>query len=740
MPDGTVVRGGDINIHNGLPITPTAFNPNPDNLKDFFETGMTAINNLAISGGYDKGNFRLSMTDLRNNSIIPGVNLDRKTIAARMNFQPTTRLQIATNINYIHTQSDNRPGNGYGSENVMYNSSIWGGRQMDFEPLKAYWQPGLEQLQQFSFNYTFFDNPYLVLFENTNAFNRDRLFGNIAVSYDITEELSVIIRSGMDYSNELRKMRRAFSTLRFVNGGYAENDVYFREINTDFLINYKREIGNLAFDFSFGGNQMNQTASFSQAQTQALAQPGVFRLANAAAPVEIFENLTNKRINSLYGLAKMSYKDFVYVDVTGRNDWSSALATPLSTANVSFFYPSISTSFVVSNAFSLPEDISFAKIRLSFAQVGNDTDPYRTSGTFRAGTLVNAQPTFTDQNVLANPNLLPERVTSTEIGFDLRFFEDKLNLDFTYYQAISDNQILALPIAESTGYTQQIVNGGRINSSGVEVLLGLSPIRKSDFQWNSMINFSRNIATVTDLPEGADRITLAYARVYDAISQTVFFQVEENGRIGDMYGTGFAKDDNGNFIIQPNGTYTVDNSLIKLGNYNPDFMVGFINDFRYKNFNLNFVIDWRQGGEVVSRTQALGGGAGQLIETVNRPAEGIIPEGVTPTGEPNTVAVNAESYYRNYYDRNHEENNTLDATFVKLREMRLSYTFDAATFTKIQGLTLSIIGRNLAIYAPEIKHFDPEQIAFQGQGYVSGVEDITYPSTRSFGVSLSLNF
>lgn len=740
LPDGTTVRGGDLAVHGGLPITPTAFNPNPDNLKNFFETGVTTINNLALSGGFDKGNFRFSLTDLRNNGIIPGVNLDRKTVAARMNFRPTNRLQITTNINYVNTNSDNRPGNGYGSENVMYNSSIWGGRQMDFEPLKDYWQPGLENLQQFSFNYTFFDNPYLILLENRNSFNRDRLFGNIAASYDITDELSFIVRTGMDYSNELRKMRRAFSTLRFVNGGYAENNVYFREINTDFLLNWKRDFGDFSYDISLGGNQMNQNSSFTQAQTQALAQPGVFRLANAAAPVEIFENLANKRINSLYGFAKIGYKDFLYVDITGRNDWSSALATPFSTDNVRFFYPSVSTSFVLSNAVELPEVISFAKIRANFAQVGNDTEPYRTSGTFRAGTLVNSQPTFTDQNVLANPNLLPERVTSSEFGFDVRFFDDKLNIDFTYYNAISDNQILALPIAESTGYTEQVVNGGRVNTNGVEVMLGFMPIRNANFQWNSMINFSRNVATVTDLPDGADRITLAYARVYDAVSQTVFFQVEEDGRIGDMYGTGYAKDENGNFIIQPNGTYTVDNTLIKLGNYNPDFMVGFINNFRYDNFTLNFVIDWRQGGEIVSRTQALGGGAGQIIETVDRPDAGIVPVGVTPTGEPNTVAVNAESYYRNFYDRNHEENNTLDATFVKLRELRLGYTFPMGSINNVQGLTVSLVGRNLAIFSPDIKHFDPEQIAFQGQGYVSGVEDISYPSTRSFGISIGLDF
>lgn len=738
MPDGSVVRGGDIAVHGGLPITPTPFSPNPNNLKDFFETGVTGINNLALSSHFQGGNFRLSLTDLRSKSIIPGSTYKRKTVAARLNFQPIERLRIATNVNYINSNSTNRPGNGYGSENIMYDLSAWLGRQTNLEPMKDYWQPGLEGLQQFSYNYTFFDNPYLVLLENRNAFNRDRVFGNISASCDFTDALSLVVRTGMDYANELRTMRRAFSTLRFVNGGYAENTVQFREINTDFLLNYKKPFGEWTLDLSAGGNQMNQATSFTQLQANALAQPGVFRLANAAAPLEIFEQLGRKRINSLYGLAKLSYKDFLYLDITGRNDWSSALATPTSTANVSFFYPSVSSSFVLSNAVALPSAISFAKVRASYAQVGNDTDPYRTTGTFIAGTPFNAQPTFSDQSTLANPNLLPERSTAIELGTDVRFLDDRLQFDFTYYNVVTDNQILALPIPASSGYAQQIVNGGKVTAQGVEVILGASPVRNyQGFSWNTMFNFSRNVATVTELPDGADRITLAYTRVYDAVSQTVWFQVEEGGRIGDMYGTGYAKDENGNFIIQPNGLYTVDNTLQKLGNYNPDFMLGWINEFTYRNLSVSMVIDWRQGGEIVSRTQALGGASGQLIETEDRPEAGIIAEGVTPTGEPNTVAVNAESYYRSYYDRNHEENNTLDATFVKLRELRVGYTFTA---TPLKGLRVALVGRNLGFWAPEIQHFDPEQLSFQGQGFVSGVEDMTYPTARSFGVSLGIDF
>ncbi|MEL6942087.1 MAG: carboxypeptidase-like regulatory domain-containing protein, partial [Bacteroidota bacterium] len=232
LADGRTVRGGDVAVHGGSPITPTAFNSNPDNLKNFYETGVTTINNVALSSGFAGGNYRLSFTDLRSKSIIPGVNLDRKTVAARLKFQPLDRLNITTSFNYVNSNSDNRPSNGYGSENINYSLVAWGPRSLNIDNLRDYWQPGLEDVQQYAFNYTFFDNPYFILLENRNSFNRDRLFGNVAAQYDITDELSVTLRTGMDYSNELRAFRRAFSTNRFRNGAYAEHNVLFSLKNT----------------------------------------------------------------------------------------------------------------------------------------------------------------------------------------------------------------------------------------------------------------------------------------------------------------------------------------------------------------------------------------------------------------------------------------------------------------------------------------------------------------------------
>jgi TonB-linked SusC/RagA family outer membrane protein len=751
LPDGTVVRGGDTSLYSGLPITATPFNSHPDNLKNFYNTGYTAINNIAITDGFENGNYRLSFTDLRSESIIPGVDLDRQTVAAKLNFTPNDKTEIRASVNYVNSASGNRPSNGYGSENVNYSLVAWGPRSLNIDNLRNYWQPGLEGVQQYSFNYTFFDNPYFILQENRNSFGRDRLFGNVSLSRKLTPEITATVRTGMDYSNEKRRFIRNFSTNRFRNGAYAEHDVFYREINTDFLLNYKKQLGVINFDASVGGNRLSQMASTTQVQTTSLAQPGIFSLNNAASPIESFGFRSEKRINSLYAFAKAGYKNFLYVDVTARNDWSSALATPFSAANTSFFYPSVSTSFILSNVVNLPSAIDFAKIRASYAQVGNDTSPYQTQGTFISQTNVNSQPTFSNQDFIPNQNLRPELTSSVELGFDVRFLKQRLNLDVTYYNSLTKDQILSLPIGIASGFSQQVVNAGAVRNKGFEVVLNAIPLRTADFEWSATVNFATNRAIVEDLPQEDGRLTLAYSRVYDSQDQTVWHQVEEGGRIGDLYGTGYLRNENGDFVLTAEGRFIADPELRKLGNYHADFTMGFNNSFTYKNWDASFLLDWRQGGIIVSRTLALGAVGGQLAETANRPDGGIVANGVINTGTAtnptyvqNTTAVSAESYYRQFYDRNHEENNVYDASYLKLRQFSVGYSFDLnegalGLFTDGAQMRVSLIGRNLFAFS-EIPHFDPEQLAVQAQGFINGVEDMSYASTRSIGVKAGITF
>lgn len=750
LPSGQVVRGADTNLYSGLPITPTPFVAHPNNLRDFYQTGHTAINNLAVAGDYEKGSYRLSYTDLNSQSIIPGVDLKRKTLAARLQFDPIRRLKISSSINYINSGSANRPATKYGSENTNYALSAWLGRQTDVNPMKQYWQPGLENIQQFSYNYTYFDNPYFTLYENRNSFTRDRLIGNVALTGELASGLTLLVRSGMDYSSENRQFRRAFSSNRFKSGAYAENAVFFREINTDFLLSYTRSLGPLSLDVSAGGNRLDQLASFDQYQALTLAQPGVFKLNNAASPVEVYQQSGRKRINSLYALAKLGYKNLLFVDITGRNDWSSALATPTSTANTAFFYPSVSASWVLSNQFQLPAVVSFAKVRASAANVGNDTSPYQTAGVYNARNPVFSQPAFSDQSTIANTNLKPESITSLEAGADIRFFKDRLGFDLTYYDARTRNQILSLPIAIPTGYSERVINGGEVRSRGIEAVVSATPVQTRRFRWTTTLNFSRNRTTVVALPEEAGTLTLGYNRIYDNVNQTVWYQVRQGDRMGDMWGTGYLRNAQGDFIVGSNGQYIADNTLKKLGNYNPDFMLGLSNQFSIGNFNAGFLLDWRQGGILVSRTLALAGVAGQLIETADRPAAGIVAKGVVNTGtaqnpiyQPNTLAIPAETYYRMYYDRNNEENSTYNASYVKLREVTIGYSVPETAWLakklRTQRLTVALVGRNLLALS-HIPHFDPEQTSFQQNQLQTGVEDMTYPTTRNLGLKLSANF
>ncbi len=750
LADGSVVRGGDVAVHGGAPITPTEMKSYPNNLKDFYQTGVTTINNLSISKGFDMGSVRLSYTDLRSKSIIPGVNLDRNTLAAHLKIKASDRLTFNSSINYVNSKSDNRPSNGYGSENVNYALVAWGPRSLNIKALEDYWQPGLDDVQQYSFNYTYFDNPYFTLLENRNSFNRDRVFGNISATYQINEFLSASLRSGMDYSAELRKFRRAFSSNRFINGAYAEHQVGFRENNTDVLVNYQRKYGVITTDFSVGANRMDQRAITTQTQTTKLAQPGIYSLSNAASPISVFQADARKRINSIYGIAKFGYKGFLYLDLTARNDWSSALASPTSNANTSFFYPSASASLIVSNIIELPKYFSFLKLRANVAQVGNDTDPYQTSGSYLSQVTYKGLPTLSDQNTIANSALKPEQTTSYEVGTDIRFFKDRIRFDFTYYNASTVNQIISLPVSISSGYTQEVVNGGKVKSEGIEIILGLTTIKKENFEWNTSFNFSRNVSTVESLPQSDGRLTLGYSRIYDNVNQTVWYQVEEGGRIGDMYGTGYKKTADGQFIIDANGNYIADNTLKKLGNSNPDFILGISNQFTYKNWDAGILLDWRQGGIIVSRTLALAAVGGQLEITEDRPDGGIVADGVVNTGtanEPvytqNTKAISAESYYRQYYDRNHEENNTYDASYLKIREVSIGYTFpttgNKGFLQEGRKLRIAAFGRNLYAFS-EIPNFDPEQLAVQGQQFLSGVEDMSYATSRSIGLKLGFNF
>lgn len=720
--------------------TPLPWVANPNNIEDFFETGHTITTNVAFSGSNDDGHFRVSYTNLANEGILPNTDYNRRTFALNGSYKLNENIKATASVNYVNGFSDNRPNNSYGTENIMY-LWVWFGRQIDMSTLENYWQPGLEGIQQFNYNYNWHDNPYFTMNENTNEFDKDRVFGNLRLDIDITDELSLMLRSGADFSSELRRGKRAFSTQRFANGQYREDYLYAEEVNHDFLLTYNKEINaDFYTSISIGGNIREVDDYYRRVSANSLSVPGIYSLENAAEPLTKTFIDEEKEVHSLYGFANVAYKNMLFLDITGRNDWSSTLPS----SDWSYFYPSFSLSAVLSDMFVLPSVISFAKVRAGWASVGNDTDPYQLVNTFGFSEPWGSSQRVTIPRDLKNPELKPERANSFEVGTDIRLFSGRLGVDFTYYRTNTENQILSLPVAITSGFTSRVINAGEIENQGIEIMLNANPVRlRNGFSWNTSVNFTRNRGEVKSLTGGLEEYTISsnYLQVIARVGE----------RMGDVYGTGFAQVDDpnspfdGEVIHNEDGFAIRDPELRNLGNYNPDFMVGFQNNFSYRGINLGVLFDWRHGGVVMSRTVLIGGTSGMMDFTAEGREEGIISEGVIENGDgsfrPNDVRLSGRDYYWWRYNRGNEEVGMYDASYLKLREVKIGYTFPKSLYTNlpIQSITLSAVGRNLALWT-ENPHFDPETISFDEGTIVPGVEDMATPSSRSMGFNLNVKF
>ncbi len=599
--------------------------------------------------------------------------------------------------------------------------------------------PGLEGRQQFNYNYNYHDNPFFNVYENTNSQDKDRVFGNVSLNYKFHENWSLLLRTGRDFYSEMRAKKRAFSTQRFPLGYYREDDIFFEEANTDFLLSYDKTFKEkFNVNLSFGGNHLMQRQDYKQTVAPQLINPGVYSFNNTRRPLEVSVNNSEKQINSLYGFARFSYDDLIYLDVTGRNDWSSTLPTN----NNSYFYPSATLSAIVGDMFETPEWISFAKVRAAYAEVGNDTDPYRLASFFTNETPFGDNPVLTESQLIPNADLKPEITSSYEFGLDLRFFQSRLNMDLTYYDGRTKNQIIPISTDISSGYTSKLINAGEVRNHGIEAIVGVIPVRTENFTWNTTFNFSRNRSEVTDL---------------DGINYTlterngVFIQAREGKSISAMYGRGFQRVTDpdseyfGQMIIGNDGIPLRTDDLVYQGDYAPDFTLGILNSFKYRSFDIGFLLDTRQGGTVVSFTKTIGSTSGQLKETLVGRETGIVAEGVVQTSPgvyvPNTVNVDARSYNNRYYERDNVEAAKYDASYTKLREVTLGYSLPKKYVDRlpITGARLSLTGRNLALWTDN-PHFDPETVAISGGTLQPGIENMSFPSTRTYTLNLQIDF
>ncbi|WP_209401403.1 SusC/RagA family TonB-linked outer membrane protein [Pseudozobellia sp. WGM2] len=737
--DGT--RGGDTFVSDS-PITPTPWVSNPDNTKDFFETGITKTNSIAVSKSGEMGNMRLSYQNLDQEGTLPNTDLRRNSLSFTGSLNLSDKLKVNANLNYVKTDSDNRPAVGYGTESIMY-LFIWYGRQLNTNNLRDYWQPGLEGVQQFNYNYNYHDNPYFTMYENTNAQDKDRVFGNVSLTYDINDNFSFLFRSGRDFYRDFRIRKRAFSTQRFPFGTYQEDDVFFEESNTDFLLTYDNTFNEKwNINLSVGGNQLRQKQDFKKSVAPQLINPGVYSFNNSRQAVQIGSDNYSKRINSLYGYARLAYDNLLFLDLTGRNDWSSTLPSD----NNSYFYPSATLSAVVSEMIEKPDWLSFLKLRAAYAEVGNDTDPYRLRSFYQNETSFgDSTPILTESALIPNANLKPEITGSYEFGLDLRLFQSRANFDLTYYDSSTRNQIINISTDIASGYSSQLINAGEVRNYGFEAIANFVPVVNDNFKWNAIFNFATNQSEVKDL--GGVDFTLTSAN-------GAFIQAREGGSISAIYGRGFQRvtDENspyfGQKIINNQGIPIRTDDLVYQGDYAPDFTLGIQNTFKYKNLDLGFLVDTRQGGIVVSRTKTIGSTSGQLQETLEGRETGIVAEGVINTGSEeapnfveNTINVDARTYNNRYYERDNVEAAKYDASYTKLREVTLGYSFPQKITDRLSlsNLRLSLTGRNLLLWADN-PHFDPETVGVSGGTLQPGIENMSYPSTRSFTFNLQLSF
>jgi TonB-linked SusC/RagA family outer membrane protein len=760
--------GGDLNAPAGSVITPSPWLPDIDGVANFFQTGRTITNNVALVGSNKDGDFRLSYTNLDQTGIVPNTDLKRNTVSFSGGYNLTDKFSARAFVSYIKSNSGNRPSISYGTENIMYLFTSWFPRSVKLSDMKRLWMPGLEGIRQFGWNYNYHDNPYLTMYENTNGQALDRIIGNITLKYDLASWLSLQLRAATDYASEVRAYKRGFSTQRFPFGQYREARIITEERNTDFLLSANKKINSdFTVSGSFGGNQTRQKADFNEVNAGQLNIPGIYKLTNNRVPVDVAQTVSEKRVNSLYGAAQVSYKNYLFLEMTGRNDWSSALTLPaelkaLGSEKNSFFYTSAALSAVVSDMFKLPEIINFAKVRGSVAQVGNDTDPFTFTQAYNPSTAFGTAQIYGETDRLANLSLKPEISTAFEIGTEVKLLNNRIGLDLTFYQSNTKNQIINIPLSQTSGYSSRSINAGLIRNYGFEAMLNLVPVigKKNGLRWTVDLNFSSNRSKVVELSDGLTNLVMA--------SRSVSIEARVGERMGDMYGIGFARvqntnpagahyDATGKFVGQmvfSNGRPVRTTDRIKMGNYNPDWLAGINNTFTYGNFKLSFLFDIRMGGEIYSHTQTVGREGGIMIETLEgradgydltKPGNGVIGKGVMLVNGQyveNNVKRTAREWHSAWTaGRNIAEGVMYDASFVKLRELQIGFNFPSQLLKKtpFKAATLSFVGRNLALWS-NVPHVDPEVMSFTGGTALPGIEHMSIPSSRSFGVNLSMKF
>mgnify|MGYP001628435840 FL=1 len=748
----------------------------PNNVRDYFRMGISTNSGISVARGDDKYQFRVGYNYEKQVSIVPDAGTNKTNISLNTDYHLAKWIVVGATANYIVYTAPSLPGSATPSgSNVRSNSPmlqfLWFGRQVDTNSLKADYTR--------NWNSSYYDNPFWSASYNTQSQERHRLIGDLHAEFRLTDGLNVRFRTSTDWYNDRRKSKVKWGSAGAGSpyGSYAEDAYTVKENNTEVLATYIKQLNkNWGIDALLGFNVRNKQYEINYQAAPRLAVADLYTLTNSRDPLTSSNDFYRLRQYGLYGSIQLDYRRWAFLNITGRNDWSSTLPVD----NNSYFYPSVTASVLLSEAFGWrSKAVNYLKIRGGWSQVGADANPYQLATVFTSETAFNGNPLQSSSTIGMNPNLKPEKTSSIEAGFEAAFWDNRLCLDFTYYKTDSRNQILKLATTAASGYTSQVRNAGHIRNRGYEIQLGAVPIQTSKgFRWNLDLNYGANSSKVVKLDD--EGLITSY-RLYSSGIQ-ILASVGE--AYGTLFGTSYVRDANGNVVVDANGLPKISTTNKTLGKFTPDWTGGISNTFSYRSLSLSFLIDASVGGSIFSNTNKTGKYTGVLANTLSgRDAEhgglwyytaamgnnvrlpespsysvssdglyyaqvngqstrvyqdGIMVEGVTESGSKNEEVVSAEKYYHRIYSI--AEANVYDASYVKLREVALSYRLPRLWTQKLhlQEASVTLTGRNLWTIYKSVPNIDPESALTTGNA--QGVEAYSLPTTRSFGVNLSVKF
>ncbi len=722
------------------------YQPQYNRIKNFFRNGQNLTNTITLASGNEKGGFHLSLGNLDSKGIVPNNEFNRKTVNLGFSYKLSDKFSFMGNVNYSNEVNKNPPNIANQDNSIpttLYNLA----NSMPLEVLNAnkYNAQGNEYIYSRFMNRT---NPYWVLAEQFQNIRRDRIFGNVSVKYDILPWLYVQGRIGQDYWSRDQDYNnyptghasRAAAPAGFVNGLYTQDSRRFRETNADVLLSATRSFGDFGVNLTAGGNQMRRRSDLNSVQVTDFVIRGLYTVQNGRAK-DPFYDLSQRGVNSVYGAAEFSYKRFLYLNGTLRNDWFSTL----SPENRSIIYPSVTASYVFSENFQ-PNWLSYGKLRVGYAEVGSDTDVPAYADQLFYGISANllANPSGAGQPVggpnsstVPNANLRPMRIAETEVGIELKMFNSRVNLDVAAYRKITTDQIVQAQISDASGFIDTRINSGQSRNMGLEVLLNLVPVQSKDFTWEFTVNGAYNITKVLSLKTNnpGERITVGTHVFNGELRQIVGMEM------GQIAGFGFRRDAQGNKVFGTNGIALRTPVLVNFGSALPKWVGGFNNTFNYKGVSLSFLIDFKLGNKMLSGTNFNLTRHGLHKMTLEGRQGGVTGDGVSVNGGKNTAVAPVQAYWEVVRSQALIEPVIYNGGYWKLRQITLGYDFTKYVPVKwpVKGVRLNFVANNVLILKKWIDNIDPESFGYSSDNLV-GMESTGLPTTRGMGLNLNIKF